>query len=189
VAKPLGAPLDQPVGLVRREVHQQALSRDEHARRVVDLVHPARVEDRAAHLPEPGVLREKPPPQSDHLRKVDRDPADLPVVDAPELRLQPLAECGNCPGGMRAEELPDCRVERTRAQRLPLREGLTGAEALPEREVDPLHELDGHRVSKHRVRAPRLDGTVVERPEKGLGHPLELDRNGAHDRATHASTL
>ena len=78
--------------------------------------------------------------------------------------------------------LPDRRVETTRAQRLPLRETFAGAEPLLEREVNPLDELDGHRVPEHCVRPPRLDGPVVERPQQRLGYPLELDSDLLHPR-------
>ena len=88
--------------------------------------------------------RQQPLAHLDRLGQVDREPADAAVVDAPELRLESLAECDDRPVGMLREEALDLAVERERAQRLPLRQArLCGAEALAEREVDRVEQLDG----------------------------------------------
>src|SRR6185312_2073157 len=121
------------------------------------------------------------------LRKVDRDPLDPPVVDPPELRLEALAEGDDGAARMPAEERPDPLVEGPRPQTLPLGPAAALAEALRERVVDAVDELDRQRVLEDAARARRLLRAEVQRPEQGLGDAGEVDRDLAG--VAHRSTL
>jgi hypothetical protein len=124
--------------------------------------------------------RQEPLPELDDLGQVDRQPADTAVVDAPELRLEPLSQRDD--GGVRParEIVRDRAVEAERAQRLPLGERLARAEPLLERKVDLPQKLDCLRVAKGGSGTTCLDGAVVERPQQRLGHPVELDSETFH---------
>jgi hypothetical protein len=91
--------------------------------RAVDLVHPALVERRTRDRAPARRGGQQPVSQLGHLRHLDRQPPDAVVVDAPELRLEALAERDDLPAGMAGEEAPHLVVEAAHAQRLPLPEG------------------------------------------------------------------
>jgi hypothetical protein len=74
------------------------------------------------------------------------------------------------------KEVPYLLVEAQNSKGLALRLArVSDAEALLERVVDGVHELHGLRVTQHRIRATRLQGTVVEVPEQSLRHAPELE--------------
>ncbi len=102
-----------------------------------------------------------------------------PVVDAPGLGLEALAERDD--GAVRAplQEAPDLAVERQDAERLPLGRPAR-AEALGERVVDAVDEVDGDRVAQHGVGAAGLERAVVERPEERLRDALEAGVDARH---------
>jgi hypothetical protein len=111
----------------------------------------------------------------DDLRQLDGEPAPAAVVDAPERGLQALAERDDRALGVAGVIAPDLVVEAAHAQRLPLPEAAARAEALLERIVDALHELDGERVLQDGVGPARFGGAMPERPQQRLGHAAELD--------------
>jgi hypothetical protein len=79
---------------------------------------------------------------------------------------------------MRGEEAPHLDVEPPHPQRLPLRQpAVAGPEPLRERVVDRVDELDRLRIVQHRIRPPRLDRPVIQRPQQRLGHASQLDRH------------
>ena len=111
------------------------------------------------------------PAHPDGLRQLDGQPSDAAVVDAPELRLEPLAERDHGAVGMRFEEPLDLEVEAPHAQRLPLRlTACADTEVLLERIVDRVDQLDRLRVLENGIRAACLERAVVERPEQRLRH-------------------
>lgn len=78
-----------------------------------------------------------------------------------------LAEGDDGARRMVLQEPPDLAVEALRPQRLELAEALP--EALGERIVDAVDQLDRERVDEDRVGAAGLEDAVPERPEQGLG--------------------
>jgi hypothetical protein len=87
--------------------------------------------------------------------------------------------------GERCEPVPvgvGDRLRGTAHGESPLRKVFARPEPLSERKVDPLDELDRHRIAKDGIRAARFDGAMVERPQQRLGHVLELDRDPLHAR-------
>src|SRR4051812_23294683 len=88
---------------------------------------------------------------------------------------------------MLGEKALDSTVEGPRPEGLPLREtGARRAEALLEREVDCVQQLDGHRVVEHRIVPARLARTVIERPHECLRNALKID---GHDQVSRASAV
>jgi hypothetical protein len=173
---------DQPVDVGGIEVHQQSLRRNEHAARHVDRVHPAVVERRARQHVPARRLRQQRAGDLDHLGQLDREPLDAAVVDAPELRLEALPQRHHRRAGVARGEARDRLVEAQRAQSLALREQrVRRPEPLGEREVDPVDQLDRHRIVQHRVVPACLGRAEVERPEQRLGNARELD-HGPDDR-------
>ena len=59
-------------------------------------------------------VREQAPADRDGLREVDADPPHAPVVDAPELGLEALAERDDGAVRVPPQEAPDLAVERQR---------------------------------------------------------------------------
>ena len=169
---------EQVVHLVPGEVHEQALRRDQHRVGRVDLAEPALVERRARDQAHARIAGEQLAAKRDRLRQVDADPPRPALVDAPELRLEPLAERHHRPVRVAAQEPAHLAVEAGRPQRLPLgQRRRRGAEARLEGEVDRVDELDRPRVGQHGVGPAGLGGAVVEVPEQRLGDCVECDRH------------
>ena len=103
-----------------------------------------------------------------------RQPVDAAVVDAPELRLEALAQRDHGAVGVRGRGSAATSSSKVRARSACHWATRGGAEALLEREVDPLEQLDGLRVVDDAVGPPRLGGAHVEGPQRRLRNALKL---------------
>src|SRR6201999_1728974 len=104
-------------------------------------------------------------------------------------RFEALPQRHHGPRRMLVQEAPHLAVEAPGPQALDLAEALALAEALGERVVDPLDQLDRERVGEHRVGTARLARPLPQRPEQGLGDAGEarVDALPAHEPAASAA--
>ena len=169
------AAADEPARVLRRQIHQQALRGHEHTRVAVDLrrASPGRapsIRSRAAEARREGAADGARPPPADRRSASERARCRHARTASRALRRAPR----RLPAGCCARKRATTRSKQCTQRGLPLREALARAESFPEWVVDPLDELHGLRIVEHRVGPPRLDRPVVERPQQGLGNPLQL---------------
>src|SRR6185436_21029529 len=110
----------------------------------------------------------------DGLGHVDTDPVHQTVVTAEKLRLQPRCQLDDGAAGVARQPGLHGSIEGPRAQGV---RGIRLAEAALVVVVNRLVDLDGMRIDQDRRPALCLARAVVQCPEHGLWHALQLDRN------------
>lgn len=165
------------MNLIPLQIHQQPLSRDQQALRIINAAHPNVLNDGRRHLGSPVTHRKRLVAQPRNLGQIHPDPPQTLVVHPPELRLQTFPERDDRALGMLGQKPTNGLVKGQRPKRLPLRPPRALVEPRLERVVDPLNQVHRHRILKQCVWAGSLLRPEEQRPEQGFGHSGEIDRD------------
>src|SRR5580704_4489820 len=164
------------MNLAALEVHEQALSGDQHRLRRIHLAEPAQVECRPGMAALSRLLRQDQAPKIQGRGQVDRQPAHTAVVQPPELGLEAFAERDHSASRMLIQEAPHRGIERGHPDRMP--PGTPGG--VREVVLEPADDLYGERILEQRDTRARRGGAAAEIPQQRLRHPGQVDGYRLH---------